>query len=119
MSKLSVHITSGKRDGFSDWLKKCAEAGSPIGIVYSVNENIADDIAKYSPTTTWVYRYQTDEFNRLPDGFFESDAVKNCETWMLKTRDSHHRTLMDNWRLNKADWFDPLNEPVPDIPVKA
>jgi hypothetical protein len=119
VSKLSVHISSGKRDGFGDWLKKSNDAGSPIGIIYSVDENISGDIQNFSPTTKWVYRYQTDEFNRTPNGFLEGDPIANATDWMTKTRDSHHRTLMDNWRLNNADWFDPLNEPVPDIQSKA
>jgi hypothetical protein len=119
MSKLSVHISSGNRSGFSEWLQKCAEAGSPIGIVYSVNENISGDITQHSPSTKWVYRYQTEEFSRLPDGFFEGDPVKNATEWLTKTKDSRKRTLIQNWKLNQADWFDPLNEPVPDIPVKA
>jgi hypothetical protein len=119
MSKLSVHISSGNRSGFTDWLDTCQQGGNPIGIIYSVDENISGDLAQHSPTTKWVYRYQTDEFNRLPDGFLEGDPVANCTTWMTKTKDSHKRTLMDNWRLNKADWFDPLNEPVADIPAKA
>jgi len=119
MSKLSVHISSGKRDGFGDWLAACANGGRPIGIIYSVDEDISGDIAQFSPTTKWVYRYQTDEFNRTPPGFLEGDPVANCLEWMTKTRDSHKRTLMQNWRLNPADWFDPLNEPVPDVPAKA
>lgn len=119
MSKLSVHISSGNRSGFTDWLDKCAAGGNPIGIVYSVDENISGDLAQHSPSTKWVYRYQTDEFNRLPHGFFETEPVQNCTTWMTKTKDSHKRTLIQNWALNKADWFDPLNEPVPDIPAKA
>lgn len=119
MSKLSVHISSGNRSGFTDWLDKCVAGGSPIGIIYSVNENISGDLAQHSPTTKWVYRYQTDEFNRLPDGFLEGDAVKNATEWLTKTKDSHHRTLIENWKLNKADWFDPLNEPVPDNEAKA
>ncbi len=119
MSKLSVHISSGNRSGFTDWLDQCQAGGSPIGIIYSVDENIADDLAKHSPTTKWVYRYQTDEFNRLPNGFLEGDPVANCITWMQATKDSHGRSLLDNWRLNKADWFDPLNEPVADTSEKA
>lgn len=119
MSKLSVHISGAKRGGFGEWLNKCAASGSPIGIIYSLNENISGDIATHSPTTKWVYRYQTDEFNRLPNGFLEGDAASNCVEWLTKTKDSQHRTLIENWKLNNADWFDPLNEPVPDNEVKA
>ncbi|HET7375115.1 MAG TPA: hypothetical protein VFK30_00315, partial [Anaerolineae bacterium] len=119
MSKLSVHISSGNRTGFTDWLDQCVAGNSPIGIIYSINENIRGDLLQHSPTTKWVYRYQTDEFNRLPTGFLEGDPVKNATEWMTITRDSHKRTLLDNWKLNQADWFDPLNEPVPDDEAKA
>lgn len=119
MSKLSVHISSGNRTGFADWLDQCVAGNSPIGIIYSVNENISGDLLQHSPTTKWVYRYQTDEFNRTPNGFLEGDPVKNATEWLTKTKDSHNRTLLQNWALNKADWHDPLNEPVPDIQVKA
>lgn len=119
MSKLSVHISSGNRSGFTDWLDKCVEGGSPIGIIYSVNENISGDLMARSPTTKWVYRYQTEEFNRLPDNFFNGDPVKSATEWLTKTKDSQRRTLLQNWALNKADWHDPLNEPVPDNEAKA
>lgn len=114
MSKLSVHISSGNRFGFGDWLTM-----SRPTVIYSVSENIKSDISKLSPSTKWIYRYQTDEFNRLPDGFFQGDPVANCRHWMTEIKDSQGRTLVQNWSLNNADWFDPLNESVPDLPAKA
>ena len=57
MSRLSVHYNdSGNKNGFGDFLKKCHDAGSPVGVIYSLNGNIAPTIAQNSPGTQWVYR---------------------------------------------------------------
>lgn len=118
-SKLSVHVNQ-KPSGFGDLLQKCNDAHSPIGIVYSVNINIRADIIAHSPSTKWVYRRQTDQFNRQPDHFFKGDPVVSCESW-FNTPDvaDNNRTLFQNWELNPADYFDALNEVVPDTKDKA
>ncbi len=113
-SKLSVHISSGNRRGFTDWLQKCSNAGSPIRIIYSLNEDISGDIARYSPSTRWVYRRQSEAWNRLPDGLYLDDPEKSATRWLSAPLEKG-KSLMDIWRLNSADWFDPLNEPVIEL----
>jgi murein DD-endopeptidase MepM/ murein hydrolase activator NlpD len=118
MSKLSVHISSGNRHGFGDFLQKCTQAQQSPPVIYSVNENIADDLRRFSPTTKWIYRFQSAVFNRLPAHFFEDDPVASATNWLTVAK-QNGRTLLDNWRLNPADWHDPLNEPVPGTPAQA
>jgi lysozyme len=121
-SKASVHFTQpGGSNGFDDFLTVAAEAGNPVPVVYSVNGNIKPSILRCSQTTKIVYRRQTQTFSRLPDGFFEGDPVKNATTWMIITRDKYdkNRNLIENWRLNPADWYDPLNEPAPGTAAQA
>lgn len=118
-SKLSVHVNQ-KPTGLSGFLQKCADAHNSIGIIYAVDINIKPDILAHSPTTKLIYRRQTDQFNRQPDGYFNGDPIVNCEKW-FNTPDpaDNNRTLFQNWEMNPADWYDPLNEIVPDIKEKA
>ena len=118
MSKLSVHISSGNRSGFGDFLQKCTQTQQSPPVIYSVNENIAEDLRRFSPTTKWIYRFQSAVFNRLPAHFFEDDPAASATNWLTVTK-QNGRTLLDNWRLNTADWHDPLNEPVPGTPAQA
>lgn len=116
MSRLSVHISSGNRRGFGDWL-----AMAKPSLIFSVNENIGGDIAQKSPSTQWVYRRQSGTFNRLPPGFFAGDPVASATNWLTVTRDpsDKNRTQIENILLNNPDYASVDNEPVPDTPEKA
>jgi len=116
MSKLSIHI-SGSPTGLGSLLTKCFDAGSPVGVLYSLNQNLNDDIARYSPPTKWVYRRQTEEFNRLPNGFFTGDPVKSAQDWLVNTKDAadKNRSQIENILLNSPTWADVLNEPAIEI----
>lgn len=116
MSKLSIHI-SGSPTGLGNLLTKCFDAGSPVGVLYSLNQNLNDDIARYSPPTKWVYRRQTEEFNRLPNGFFTGDPVKSAQDWLVNTKDAadKNRSQIENILLNNPTWADVLNEPAIEI----
>ncbi len=115
MSRLSVHYNdSGNKTGFGDFLKKCYDAGSPVGVIYSLNGNIAPTIAQNSPGTKWVYRRQSDGWERLPNNFYNDDPQKSATKWLTAPLESG-KSLLDMWRLNPADWFDPLNEPVIEL----
>ena len=119
MSKLSVHI-SGTPSGLDQLLLKCVN--SPVGVIYSVNQNIKDSITRFSPTTKWVYRRQTERFNRLPNDFYKdfdninwkTSAENSATNWLIGIKDptDKNRTQVENWLLNNANWYDPLNEPV-------
>ena len=115
MSRLSVHYNdSGNKTGFGDFLKKCHDAGSPVGVIYSLNGNIAPTIAANSPGIKWVYRRQSDGWERLPSGFYDDDPQQSATNWLTAPLE-HGKSLLDIWRLNPADWFDPLNEPVIEL----
>ena len=112
ISKLSVHYNqSGNHTGIGDFLAKCYNAGNPVGVVYCLNGVVS------SPGTKIIYRRQTDTFNRLPNNFFNDDPVANATNWINGTKDKsdQNRTQLQNWQLNSADWYDPLNEPVIEI----
>lgn len=122
MSKLTVHYNSaGNKTGFGSFLKTTFDAKSPVNIIYSVNGNIKDDIVRNSPTTKWVYRRQTETFNRLPNNFFRDNPEENAINWLIVETDptDRNRTQVQNWLLNPADWYDPLNEPVPQTREEA
>lgn len=113
MSKLSVHYNnSGNKQGFNEFLQVAKPS-----VIYSLNGNIKSSIEQFSPETKIIYRRQTDTFNRLPNDFFVSDPVQSATNWLIVTKDSsdQQRTQLQNWLLNPADWYDPLNEPVIDI----
>ncbi len=115
MSKLSIHI-SANPEGLDPLLLKCAQANSPISVIYSVDQNIADSIKRNSPGTKWIYRRQARSFERLPDAW-NGDPEQNARNWLIGIRDpaDQHRTQVENWALNHADWYDPLNEPAIEI----
>ncbi len=116
MNLLSVHYnSSGNKTGFGDFLRTCYDSGHPVGVIYSLNGNLSDTIRRYSPGTKWVYRRQSDGWERLPEEFFSNDPVSSAQNWLTAPRENG-RSLLDNWRLNPADWFDPLNEPVIELP---
>lgn len=113
MSKLSVHLTDpGNRRGYGDFLRIPAEAGNPVKIVYQCNANTKADVLAYSPTTDLVHRRQTDTWNRLPGDMWQGDPRRSCENWMLNTLEQG-KNLVEWWLMNPAEYYDPLNEPVP------
>src|SRR3990172_12825692 len=115
---LSVHISSGRRDTFGLWLDTLHQSGNPPPVIYSVNENIDADLVQFSPETRWVYRFQSEVFNRLPSGMFTGDPRANARYWMTGLT-QNGRNLMQQWALNPADWHDGLNEPSPGTPTEA
>lgn len=119
MNKASVHVTQpGDTTGLGNLLGQTAAAGNPIPIIYAVNANLKSDVQKYSPTTKLVYRRQSPTFERLPGDFFVGDPVNSATTWMTKSQDKadQNRTLIQNWALNLADYYDSTNEPVIQLP---
>jgi murein DD-endopeptidase MepM/ murein hydrolase activator NlpD len=119
MSKLSVHFTfPGDATGVGDFLRIPAEAGNPVNIVYQLGRSLNIDRDKYSPTTKLVYRKQSDTWPRVPQDLFKGNAIESCNNWMLNLREGG-KNLIDIWQLNPADYYDPLNEPVPQLPSEA
>ncbi len=120
MSKLSVHLTgTNGQMGYGEvFLKEPADAGNPVALVYQVNNNTKNDVLKYSPKTGLVYRRQNYTWGRLPNDWWQGDPRTNCENWMLNLRENG-KNLVEYWAMNPADYYDPINEPVPGTPEQA
>jgi hypothetical protein len=112
MSKLGVHVSAGNRTGFGDYLKKCAEAGSPVPVVYSVDQDLWPDVHNLSPKTILVFRNQprTKDGEGLDgaQGAYHTDPIQSAQDWM--------KSLLPSWEQNKADYYSPINEQdAPDL----
>lgn len=109
MTKLGLHISSGNRRGFGEYLRQCAEAGSPIPVIFSVGQNVWDDLQKYSPSTIFIFRTQADvNYETIGDGpgsIYSGDPVQTARDWMA--------LMMPVWRKNRAHYYAPLNEQDP------
>ncbi len=109
MSKLGVHVSSGDRRGFGDWLRDCAEAGSPVPVVFSVGQDVWPDIERYSPSTLVIFRAQNDDqghnFGDGPGGIYTGNPIESARGWMDK--------MMRVWRKNHAHYYAPWNEQDP------
>jgi hypothetical protein len=111
MSKLGLHVSSGKRNGFGEYLRKCAEAGSPVPVIFSLGQSLWDELQQVSPKTVFIFRTQADiQHNEIGDGpgsMYKGDPVKTARDWMA--------LMMPVWALNKADYYAPLNEQDPAL----
>jgi hypothetical protein len=109
MSKLVVHISAGNQRGLGDCLKKCATAGNPLPVIFSVDQNIWPDIQQFSPTTTYIFRTQHNAQGQAigdgPGSIYTGDPVQTARDWMAE--------MMPKWALNKAHYYAPLNEQDP------
>jgi hypothetical protein len=118
MSKLGFHISSGKHDdgkgfGLGQVLKTAADAGNPVPVIFSVDQNIWPDIEKSSPTTTYIFRHKPTVYNGQkhgkgldgPTDIYLGDPKVVAHNWMA--------TLMPKWAQNKAHYYAPLNEQDP------
>ncbi|HEY4722871.1 MAG TPA: hypothetical protein VII92_13540, partial [Anaerolineae bacterium] len=103
MSKLGIHVSSGDRRGFGDLLKNCANAGSPVPVIFSVDQDVWPDVEKFSPKTIVVYRHKpASAGGDAPGDTYHGDAVKSAQAWMA--------LCMVNWAKNKANYYAPINE---------
>src|SRR5512139_3540968 len=109
MSKLGFHISAGNHRGLGDCLKKCAEAGQPLPVIFSVDQNIWPDIERFSPQTVYIFRTQKDGQGKTigdgPGSIYTGDPVKTARDWMTE--------MMPVWEKNKAHYHAPLNEQDP------
>jgi hypothetical protein len=109
MSKLGFHISAGKHQGLGECLKKCAEAGNPLPVIFSVDQNIWPDIERFSPQTVYIFRTQKNGKGQTigdgPGSIYTGDPVQTARTWMAE--------MMPMWEKNKAHYYAPLNEQDP------
>jgi hypothetical protein len=106
MSKLGVHVSNGNRRGFGEFLQTCANAGSPVPVVFSVDQDVWPDVEKFSPQTVVVFRHQNrDPHTGGQDGpgdTYVGDPIKSAQRWMAAN--------MPAWRRNRAHYYAPINE---------
>ena len=109
MSKLGFHISAGDHRGLGDCLKKCADAGNPLPVIFSVGQDVWPDIQQFSPATTAIFRTQRNVRNQQlgdgPGSAYTGDPVSTARDWM--------NGMMPVWALNKAHYYAPLNEQDP------
>jgi hypothetical protein len=109
MSKLGVHVSSGDRRGFGDYLRISAEAGSPVPVIFSVGQDVMPDVLKYSPSTVVIFRAQNDdqgnEWGDGPGSMYTGDPEQAARDWMA--------AMMPIWARNPAHYYTPLNEQDP------
>jgi hypothetical protein len=116
MSKLGLHISSGKHDdgrgfGLGQALKQCAEAGHPLPVIFSVGQNVWPDVQRYSPQTVVIFRTQINGMGKTigdgPGSIYTGDPVQTARAWMAE--------MMPVWAKNKAHYYAPLNEQDPGV----
>jgi hypothetical protein len=109
MSKVGFHISAGNHRGLGDCLKKCAAAGNPLPVIFSVDQNIWPDIEQHSPATVYIFRTQKNAQGETigdgPGSIYTGDPIKTARDWMAE--------MMPVWALNKAHYYAPLNEQDP------
>ena len=104
MSKFGSHITIGPRNLFGAALQQCANAHSPVPLIFALDQNVWDDVVKYSPSTFIIFRTQPDGHDN-PPGIYSGDPIVVAEEW--------YAACKPKWLLNKARWYAPLNEANP------
>lgn len=106
MSKLGVHVSAGNRRGFGDFLKKCAEAKSPVAAVQAVDQNVWDDVQRYSPSTAVFFRTQLNAAGKsigdAPQAMYRGEPNAEAQNWMEQ--------IIPVWRVNRAHGYVPINE---------
>lgn len=109
MSKLGVHVSNGNRRGFGEFLQTCADAGSPVPVVFTVDQDVWPDVQKFSPPTLVVFRHQNNDVETGgqdgPGDAYVGDPVKSAQRWMAAN--------MPAWRKNQAHYYAPINEQDP------
>ncbi len=111
MSKLGFHISAGNRRGFGEALQKCAAAGSPVPVIFSVDQDVWPDVERFSPQTTTIFRTQKNGRGAtLGDGLgsmYTGDPAQTAQDWM--------KEMMPVWAQNHAHYYAPINEQDPAL----
>src|SRR3990172_811681 len=100
MSKLGFHVSSGKRTGFREALQFATDAGNPVACVFSLDQDLWDDIRIASPNTTYIFRTQVNGDG--PPNAYQGDPVQAVRDFMSP--------VWDKWNINHAHYYAPLNE---------
>lgn len=84
MSLAGLHYSfAAKHPNFGQYLSDCYNAGSPVPVIFSVMQNVAADVLKYSPTTVTVFRYQSSK-GMGPDDWTlgQGDPIVAGQKWL-------------------------------------
>jgi len=109
MSKLGFHVSAGNRRGLGECLLHCTEAGSPVPVLFSLDQDLWPDVQKYSPSTVLIFRTQASLYHKDigdgPGSLYHGDPVQTARDWLT--------LLLPVWALNRAHYYAPLNEQDP------
>jgi len=114
LNKSGLHIVvQGSHAGYEDYLRRCAEAGRPVGLIKVMRDGGAARLAKEISSktyTVWRWFGGKDHDEDTPPGnwgWLASDSKKTALKWMS--------TLYGMWELDRpwVDFFEFLNEPDP------
>lgn len=108
--KLGVHVSAGNRRGFGEFLKKCADAGAPVPVIFAVDQSVWLDVQQNSPNTLVIFRHQPKQYGGrnyrtgldTPPDTYRADPVTAARTWMAE--------LLPVWRRNPAHYYALINE---------
>ena len=111
LNKSGLHIVAtGSHNGYDDYLRRCADAGRPVGLIKVMRDGGAAHLAKeISPKTYTCWRWFVDD-DDTPGGNWQwpaADSKKGALRWMRK--------LYGLWEIDRpwVDFFEFLNEPDP------
>jgi hypothetical protein len=111
LNKSGLHIVvTGSHNGYEEYLRRCAEAGRPVGLIKVMRDGGAAGLAKeVSPKTYTCWRWFVDD-DDTPGGNWQwpaSDSKKGALRWMSK--------LYGMWEIDRpwVDFYEFLNEPDP------
>ena len=114
LNKSGLHIVvQGSHNGYEDYLRRCADAGRPVGLIKVMKDGGAAGLAKeVSPKTYTVWRWfgGRDHEDDTPAGNWQwaaADSKKTALKWMSY--------LYGMWELDRqwVDFYEFLNEPDP------
>lgn len=101
MSKFGAHVSIGGRNGFGAALQKCYDAGSPVPLLFALDQDLWPDVERYSPETTIIFRTQPGGDDNPPN-IYQGDPVAVATDWYSKCK--------PKWLLNRAHYYAPSNE---------
>lgn len=109
MSKGGVHIHSGNREGYGDYLRLLTDAGKPVSLVKVVAGGSFGEAKDVSPLTTTIYRTPIDSRD-FPEQNWHYDSSETCKANAIWWLDRCYPI----WQLNPSDYYELTNEPNPD-----
>lgn len=105
MSKFGAHVSPGGRNLFGAALQQCHVMGSPVPLLFALDQDLWPDVERYSPETVLIFRTQIDGYDNPPN-IYAVDPVAAANDWYGKCK--------PKWLLNRAHYYAPSNERNPN-----